>query len=114
MTHAVEAVGRDDRVGLGQGREGGCGCGGGVGEAQRWRGFGGRLGQRDVGHQVELQEANREENCKRLLCRLIGDEHGRLLFTKTCSSSLALHTLLSLATVSLVETAEVGGGGAWL
>lgn len=50
----MEAVGRDDGVGLGQGREGGCGRGGGVGKAQRRRGFGGRLGQRDVGHQVEL------------------------------------------------------------
>lgn len=71
MTHAVEAVGRDDRVGLGQGREGGCGGGGGVGEAQRWRGFRRRLGQRDVGHQVELEEAKTEEKCKRLLCRLM-------------------------------------------
>lgn len=44
-------------------------------------------------------------------CGLIGDEHGRLPFTKTRSSSLSLHPLLSLATLSLVETAEVGGEG---
>lgn len=53
--HAVQAVGRDDRVGLGQGREGCCGCGRGLGQAQRGRGCRGRLGQRDVGHQVELR-----------------------------------------------------------
>lgn len=59
--HAVEAVGCDDRVGLGQGCEGCCGCGGGLGQAQRRRGFRGRLGQCDVGHQVELRRgrANR-------------------------------------------------------
>lgn len=63
--HAVQAVGRDDRVGLGQGCEGCCGCGGGLGQAQRGRGFRGRLGQRDVGHQVELRRgrAKRQEHC---------------------------------------------------
>lgn len=59
--HVVKAVGCDDRVRLGQGCEGGRGCGGGVGEAQRRRGFWGRLGQRDAGHQVELKR-KRERN----------------------------------------------------
>lgn len=53
--HTVEAVGCDDRVGLGQGCEGCCGCGGGLGQAQRRRGFRGRLGQRDTGHEIELR-----------------------------------------------------------
>lgn len=63
-THAVEAVGRDDGMGLGQGCEGGRGCGGGVGEAQRWRGFRGRLGQRDAGHQVELEGSKQTEETR--------------------------------------------------
>lgn len=41
--HAVEAVGCDDGVGLGEGCEGRRGCGGGLREAQRGRGLGCRL-----------------------------------------------------------------------
>ena len=57
----MEAVGRDDGMALGQRRERGRGRGGGVGKAQGRRGFGGRLGQRDAGHQVELEGANRQK-----------------------------------------------------
>lgn len=54
--YAVEAVGCDDGVGLGERCEGRRGGGGGLWEAQRRRSLRGRLGQGDVGDEVELSK----------------------------------------------------------
>ena len=62
---AVQAVGGDDRVRLGQRREGRGGRGGGLRQAEGRRGRRRRLGERDAGHQVELWEGRTDRETDR-------------------------------------------------